>query len=79
MQLIITRYASQEIYDIEWIEINTEMGNRIIQEGHAPLIVVLKKNSNATFFVKHVGEQSMHISGGLFSVTPDHTILLLAE
>lgn len=79
MQLVVARYASQETFDIEWIEIDTDMGNRIIQEGHAPLIVVLKKDSRATFFVKDIGEQLMKIPGGFFSVNPEHAILLVTE
>jgi F0F1-type ATP synthase epsilon subunit len=32
-------------YTVNWIELNTDQGNFVIQHGHAPMIVMLKKDS----------------------------------
>lgn len=78
MELIVTQHAGEQKFDIEWIEVNTTLGNRVIQEGHAPLIVALKKDSPVIFLDKHAGQQTLQVASGILSVNRNHAILVCA-
>ncbi len=43
MDLVISGTNRAEIIPIEWLEVETHKGNLVIQEGHAPAYIVLKK------------------------------------
>jgi F0F1-type ATP synthase epsilon subunit len=51
---IITSQKTTEI-NIDWIEFNTPVGNMVIQEGHAPMIIELASGYELLYQTKHQG------------------------
>ena len=49
MQLFITRPFEKININIEWIEIETVVGNFIIQPEHAPMVIELKPGIKAVY------------------------------
>jgi len=43
LDLHIITQTSKESKSVEWIEIETPLGNMVVEQGHAPLITSLKE------------------------------------
>jgi F0F1-type ATP synthase epsilon subunit len=54
---------------IAWIEINTPVGNMVIQKDHIPMIVELAPNKEIAYQLSNGKQQSMHIARGFLHVT----------
>lgn len=51
LTLHIITPVSKITYEVEWLEIDTPMGNRVVFPHHAPLIASLKPRSTISFKV----------------------------
>ncbi|MBY0109663.1 MAG: hypothetical protein K2X90_00980 [Candidatus Babeliaceae bacterium] len=69
-------------YDISYLEVDTSVGNFVILEGHAPLLLLLssgkpiifcKKDSTETF------EQLIPAHGGILKVTRWQATIIMNE
>ncbi len=49
MLLKFISLSKSENFDINWLEINTDSGNYVIQPGHVPMIINVKDNSQIIF------------------------------
>lgn len=80
MQLSIISVSRQTTYRVEWIDCNTTQGNYVIQNGHAPTMLVLAPNSTVTFLV--TGENSssaVAVKQGILDVTRENATLLITQ
>lgn len=64
---------------IAWIEINTPVGNFVIEEAHAPMIVTLSSNSTVLFCLTSGKQDSMNVLNGLVHITRESVTLLLSD
>ena len=57
MKLSIVDTEKVVNYDVEWVELNTPVGNLVVQEGHAPMIIELSLGHEFLFELAVTGEQ----------------------
>lgn len=79
MDLHIISPKKNERFSINWIEVNSSVGNMVIQENHAPLLLILKENSPLTFSLSSGESYSMNIIKGVLLVKQTHITLLVHE
>lgn len=66
-------------HDVAWLEINTNVGNFIIQKGHAPTILVLSPGQEISFRLKNGKEESILVQSGIVQVTREKSTIILNE
>lgn len=79
MQLFITKPFEKININIEWIEIETVVGNFVIQPEHAPMIVELQAGIKAVYELPDGHQESIEIKSGLAHITRNSVTLLLSE
>ena len=62
-----------------WIELNTPVGNFVIQPGHVPMIVTLAPDKEVIFCLKSGKQESFLVKQGVIDITRDSATLLLSE
>lgn len=75
LKVITTKRAIE--YDVEWVELNTPVGNMVIQEGHAPMIIELAQGYELLYQVKDSAIESIFIVQGIAHVTRLEVKILL--
>lgn len=74
LQLIHPSYTKE--LSISWIELNTDIGNFVIQPGHAPMILMLENNKKMVYCL-HTGKQeSLSIDRGVVHITRTQTTII---
>lgn len=73
---LIKPYDKQELL-IQWLEVNTDVGNFVLQKGHAPMILVLKENQPITYALANGNQTSEKIAGGILKIDRQRVIILL--
>lgn len=63
--------------DVEWVELNTPVGNMVIQQGHAPVMIELMKGNELVYQVAGGVIESMLIVQGIAHVTRSEVKILL--
>ena len=77
MQLKIIGIDQSEQFNVAWVELQTKMGNFIIQPEHAPMIIELQPNSQIRFCLDNSKQKTFDILGGFAHVTrTDVTVLI---
>ncbi len=66
-------------YEILWLEVETSLGNFVIQDGHAPLLLILKPNQEIIFSFYDGTIEKQMIPGGILEITRSDATLLLNE
>jgi F0F1-type ATP synthase epsilon subunit len=61
MKLHIVTPGSKETFGIMWIEVNTNIGNRIIQSGHVPTILLLGPQTTCIFCLNSGKREELYI------------------
>ena len=69
MKLSIIDTEKTVEHTVSWIELNTAVGNMVIQEQHAPIIIELAPGKDLVFELDTGEQQSMSISHGVAHVT----------
>lgn len=78
MLLTIVSPTSKKEYEIIWIEINTPTGNLIIQDHHAPLVSLIKKQTEITFCFSTGKQETIFLhTGGIFKVNRLTALLVM--
>jgi len=62
-----------------WVEINTRIGNFIVQRGHTPMIVSLAPDKEISFCLKNGKQESFTPTDGVAEITRDSATLLLTQ
>ena len=79
MKLTIISPSQSKIFDVDWIEVQTEKGTFIVQKGHAPTIVTIPENNELTLSLADGSTTVMNITGGILEVKRDSILLLLTH
>jgi F0F1-type ATP synthase epsilon subunit len=77
MKLEIVSSDAHNIYQVAWLELNTPVGNFIIQQGHAPMILSLTPNKPITFRLKSGKQQTINANSGIAKITREATTLII--
>ena len=75
---VISPHATAE-YAIVWIEINTPVGNMVIQQDHAPMIIEIEQNSELLFMQQNGKQISLMIVQGFIHITRQNIKLLVTQ
>ncbi len=79
MQLTILSPFKKDSYkDIEWVELRTDTGNFIVQEGHAPTILILKEQQPIVF-LHNKKEKKVVIQAGIADITRQQVTILIQK
>ena len=82
MRLKIYSPTQQQEYEIVYLEVETSMGNFVILEGHAPLILMLTAGRPVTFCQQATPESFERFAathGGILKVTRTDATLILND
>jgi len=79
MKLNIISPFTKKSLDIAWIEINTPVGNFVIQPGHVPMIATLVPEKEIIFCLKSGKQESFLIKQGTIDITRTDATLLLSQ
>lgn len=66
-------------HTIVWVEVNTPVGNMVIQENHAPMVVEIEPNSELLFMQQNGKQVSIVILQGFIHVTRQEIKLLVTQ
>jgi F0F1-type ATP synthase epsilon subunit len=66
-------------YDVAWLEVNTNVGNFVIQKGHVPTLLVLSPNEEIVFRLKNGKEESIMVTSGIVEVTREKSTVIIHE
>lgn len=78
MELTIVSPFEKKVIQIAWIEVNTPVGNFVMQRGHAPMIVSLSPNNNITMCLANGKHETLAAQqGGLLEINRTQARLLL--
>jgi len=77
MKLNIVKPIEKRTLDIQWIDIHTQVGNFIIQDEHAPMIVALKNNSEISYRLSTGGIETEKVGSGFAHVNRTFITLLI--
>lgn len=79
MKLSVISPQSIQQYGIVWVEINTPVGNLVIQENHAPMIVEIEQNSEILLMQENGKQMSILVVQGFIHVTHQEIKLLITK
>jgi F0F1-type ATP synthase epsilon subunit len=79
MHLRIISPLRTQTYEVVWVELNTNVGNFVIQSGHAPMLLILEQGKELTFRLKNGKEESLLTSKGVAEITREMTTVIIDE
>jgi F0F1-type ATP synthase epsilon subunit len=79
MELIILSPRHKQTQQIVWLDIETEVGNFVIQHGHAPMIINLLPESSFTFMLENGVQKAIHIRRGVVSVMRQSITIFMSD
>ena len=79
LELTIIGAVTKKNISVLWLEVQTPTGNFVIQEGHAPMIVVLSRNRKITFALNDITTESMLLRGGLLEIRRNSATIIIDE
>ena len=78
MEFQIIRPDKTQIVKVNWVEVNTPVGNFVIQHGHAPTLLTLSKGKEVVYELTNPEEQKSFVADrGVLSVTRNSVILVV--
>lgn len=75
---VISPHALVE-HTIIWIEINTPVGNMVIQANHAPMVVEIEPNSEILFMQENGKQMTITVLQGFIHITRQEVKLLVTK
>lgn len=80
MQLSIINTKGQSNFDIDWVELNTVVGNLVVQEGHVPSVLFLAPNSAMHYkSIKKNQPESITIKQAIAHITRTDVTIIITE
>lgn len=79
MKLTILKPYDSQIIDISWIEVNTSVGNFVLQRGHAPMILALSENEPITYCLKNGKQETEVIPGGILEIDREEATIIVSK
>lgn len=77
MQLQVLSVNKKEEFNVLWVELQTKIGNFIIQPEHAPMILELQPASQLRFCLDNTKQATLEISSGLVHITRNSVTILI--
>ncbi len=77
MLLEIIGFDRHQTFDIQWIELQTMVGNFIIQPGHAPMVLELQDHASIRYCLDNTRQNSVSLPGGIVHITRDAVMILI--
>lgn len=77
MQLIIALPTNKQKIEIAWAEFNTITGNYVIQEGHAPTVLLLLEQKPFIYCLKDGKQEVVMVQWGIVEITRTTITVLL--
>ena len=77
MELSIVGINQKQQFVIKWVELQTKVGNFIIQLGHRPMVVELQANSQIRFCLDSSKQDKVDIVAGMVHITRDSVTILI--
>lgn len=77
MQLQIMSVDSALQFNVIWVELQTSVGNLIIQPEHAPMIVELQPKTQIRFCLDSSKQKTLDISAGFAHITRQGVTILI--
>lgn len=77
MKLTVVSPTEKKELAIAWIEVNTPVGNFVIQSGHAPMMLTLTPNTPLLVRLKTGKQTSLENPGGFLEINRETATLLL--
>ena len=69
----------QRLINVSWIGVTTPTGNLIIQEGHAPAIMILSPFKKIEFGFADGSVESIELQGGILQVERTRATIIVNE
>jgi F0F1-type ATP synthase epsilon subunit len=79
MKLEISTPTRTAQFSIAWLELNTPSGNYIIQQGHAPTLLVLSEGQDINFRLDNGKQESLRVARGIAHIMRDQVVLVIQE
>jgi F0F1-type ATP synthase epsilon subunit len=64
--------------EVAWVELDTNVGNFVIEPEHAPVILTLEKNSQVSYCLISGKQEKINVNSGIVHVTRS-TVTILGE
>jgi len=77
MELTIISPTTKKIISVAWFEIDTTIGNFVIQQGHAPTVLIFAQQTIATVCLKSGKQETITIPGGVVEITRQAATFIL--
>lgn len=79
MELHISSPSERKDLQVAWVELNSAVGNFVIQRGHAPMLITLAPNS-AVLYRLMTGKQELYkVAKGVAHVTRVGVTLIVVQ
>lgn len=79
MLLSIISPLDKKSYKILWLELNTPLGNFVIQPEHAPTILTLAPNRPVIFCLHNGKEESINITQGIVEISRSTATIFISD
>lgn len=76
MELHIISPGSSLTFRVVWVEVNTLVGNFVIQPGHVPTVLLLEPNQSVKFRLDNGKQEAVLIKDGILEVTRTKTTVI---
>lgn len=76
MELHIVSPEATFNFKIVWLEVNTPVGNFVIQPGHVPTVLLLSPNQPIKFRLDNGKQEAVMIKEGILEVTRTTTTVI---
>jgi F0F1-type ATP synthase epsilon subunit len=79
MKLTILKPYDKEVHSVAWLEVNTNVGNFVLQKGHAPMILMLAKDRQLSYCLDNGQQINTTISGGILKIDREQVTIVLEK
>ena len=79
MKVVIVSPEHKIEHNVAWLELNTPVGNFIIQKGHVPMIVTLAHNMPMTFRLKSGKQKTITPHHGIADITREDVTIIMSD
>lgn len=79
MELKIFGPEGSQKLDALWVELNTKLGNFVVEDGHAPMIVSLAPNKEVIYCLSNGKQELFTPTSGVAEITRTSVTLLLTQ
>ena len=80
MKLTVVSTTNKQSFDVAWLEVNSSVGNFVMQRGHAPMILVLVSHQPLIYCLQNGKQESILIEGGgILHITRQEATIILTN